>query len=1035
MNESILKALMQLFAFLVDVEQDGLTGNAREVVETYLEKEFGDEQMNTFLLQFDDMLQLFHQEARHLEEHDGTFEFSQALRGIVNQINHEFEQYHKMWLVLQLIEFLGDGEVVTDKRLELIRALAASFRISEFEFNNSLQFILGQEEKDMPINEKLLLIDSNANFSHPKMKHHLSEKLKGKIYALHIDSTNTFLIKYFGENNLFLNGHNVKVGRAYIFGVGSVIRSPKTDPVYYSKVANKFISGLAKEKIRYTASNISFHYKGTDNGIYPFSLQAESGQLIGVMGNSGVGKSILLNVLNGNQKLHTGQICINGYDIHREREAVEGLIGYVPQDDLLIEELTVYQNLMFNARLCFASHSEVELKEVVDRSLVDFDLVEAQELKVGNPLNKFISGGQRKRLNIALELMREPAVLFVDEPTSGLSSNDSEKVMLLLKRQTIKGKLVMVNIHQPSSDVFKLFDKLLIMDHGGRIIFQGNPMDAVVYFRTAAHYLKAEESECYACGNVNTEQILKIIEARVVNEYGRLTRKRKRSAREWYDIYQKRVEPTLKKVDCGQQSLLPQNAFKIPDRAKQLIIFVKRNVMAKLADRQYLAISMLEAPLLALVIGFFTRYAAATSGVTTRYMFGLNDNIPAFLFMSVIAALFMGLSVSAEEIIKDRRIREREKFLHLSHFSYINSKVMVMLAISAIQALLFVSVGNALLGIRGMFLSYWLIFFSTAFTANMVGLNISAALTSVVAIYVSIPLILVPQLLFSGVVVPFQKLHRSVTSQLYVPVIGDLMISRWSYEALMVHQFRSNRFERNFFAFDQELSRCSYYFNYLIPALQLKVQEQTRQLSLNAESDIASHNRLLITNGIAEVKAQVAGVDSLANKNVTPFLAGNMVPDSLLHYLADCRIVFSTRFDSTMRQRDRAYHQLEARMGGNDRVVQLKQRYHNAALADVVLSNNDLTKIVEDNDRFVRRKEPVFTIPDNRYGRAQLYAPVKRIGGWLIPTFWFNAMVLWLFSAVLYVMLLTNASRNIGRYFEVFKFRRLARRISRYLPR
>jgi len=1035
MNESILKVLMQLFAFLVDVEQNGSRRNAREVVQTYLEKEFGDEQMNVFLAQFDEMLKLFHQEAKHLEEREGTFVFSQALNEIIDHINHELEQYHKMWLVLQLIEFLDDGEVVTEKRLELIRALAASFRISEFEFNNAQQFILGQQEEDMPINEKLLLIDSNANFSHPKMKHHLSEKLKGKIYVLHIDSTNTFLIKYFGENNLFLNGHNIKVGRAYIFGVGSVIRSPKTDPIYYSKVASKFIIGLAKEKIRYTASNISFHYRGTDNGIYPFSIQAESGQLIGIMGNSGVGKSILLNVLNGNQKLHSGQICINGFDIHQERREIEGLVGYVPQDDLLLEELTVNQNLLFNARLCFANHSEAELREVVDRSLLDFDLVEAQELKVGNPLNKFISGGQRKRLNIALELMREPAVLFVDEPTSGLSSNDSEKVMLMLKRQTIKGKLVMVNIHQPSSDVFKLFDKLLIMDHGGRIIFQGNPMDAVVYFRTAAHYLKADESECYACGNVNTEQILKIIEARVVNEYGRLTRKRKRSAREWYDIYQKRVEPKLKRVECGQKSLLPSNAFKIPNRAKQLVIFMKRNVMAKLADRQYLAISMLEAPILAFVIGFFTRYATSTSGVATRYMFGLNDNISAFLFMSVIAAIFMGLSVSAEEIIKDRRIREREKFLHLSHFSYINSKVLVMLAISAIQALLFVSVGNALLDIRGMFFSYWLIFFSTAFTANMVGLNISAALSSVVAIYITIPLILVPQLLFSGVVVPFQKLHRSVTSQLYVPVIGDLMISRWSYEALMVQQFRSNRFERNFVALDQELSCCSYYFNYLIPALQLKVQEHARQLALVTSPEIEYHNRQVITNGILEVQLHLKGLDSLENVNVSPSLNGKLLPDSLLRYLADCRMVFSAKFDSTMRQRDRAYHKLEARLGGNDRVLLLKQQYHNDALADVVLSNNDLTKIVEDNDRFVRRKEPVFTIPDNRYGRAQFYAPVKRIGGLLIPTYWFNTMVLWLFGAVLYTMLLSNASRNLARYFEVFKFRRLARRISRYLPR
>jgi len=1029
MNEAILRALMQLFAFLVDTEQDGLTGNARGVVHSYLEKEFSDDQVDFYLVQFDEMLQAYHQEATHTEESEGTFVFSQSLNGIVTKINQEFEQYHKMWLVLQLIEFLGDGGVVTDKRLELIRALAASFRISEFEFNNSMQFILGGEE-EMPYNEKLLFVNSDENFSHPKVKHLLSSKLKGKVYVLHIDSTNTFLIKYFGENNLFLNGHNVNVGRAYILGVGSVIRSPKTDPIYYSKIASKFISGLVKEKIRFTASNISFSYKGTDNGIQPFNFQAESGQLIGVMGNSGVGKSILLNVLNGNQKLNTGRICINGFDLATEKKELEGIIGYVPQDDLLIEELTVFQNLMFNARLCFSKYSEAELLVVVNQCLGDFDLVEAQDLKVGNPLNKFISGGQRKRLNIALELMREPALLFVDEPTSGLSSSDSEKVMLLLKRQTIKGKLVIVNIHQPSSDIYKIFDKLLVMDHGGRIIFQGNPMDAVVYFRNAAHYLRAEESECYACGNVNTEQILKIVEARVVNEYGRLTRKRKRSARDWYDLYLKKVESNMKPVVCGEKSILPQNPFKIPPRAKQLGIFMKRNMLSKLADSQYLSIALLEAPILALIIGFFTRYAADNN----RYFFGLNDNIPSFLFMSVVASLFMGLSVSAEEIIKDRRIRQRETFLNLSRFSYINSKVLIMMAISAIQALLFVAVSNLLLEIGGMFFSYWLIFFSAAFCANMVGLNISAALTSVVAIYISIPLILVPQLLFSGVVVPFHKLHRSVTSQEQVPLIGDLMLSRWAYEALMVHQFKENRFEKNFYAFDQELSQCSYTFNYLIPLVQLKVQELQRYQQLTKYQEAIVHRKMLISNGIDQIVKDLNASEPNA-LIVNRYVANDFNADSVLSFLAMARQKLNAQFDTTMRRRDRAYHALELKLGSKEKVLLQKQRYYNTALSDIVLNNNELVKIVEEDDRFVRRKDPVFMIPENRFGRAHYYAPAKRIGSLVIDTYWFNFLVLWLFSGVLYATLMLDTWRIVVKYFEIFKFRRLAKRISRYLPK
>ena len=122
-------------------------------------------------------------------------------------------------------------------------------------------------------------------------------------------------------------------------------------------------------------------------------------------------------------------------------------------------------------------------------------------------VNTFLSGGQRKRLNIALELLREPSVLFVDEPTSGLSSADSEKVMNLLKRQTFKGKMVFANIHQPSSEIFSLFDKLLVVDQGGRVIYYGNPLDAISYFKRASHYVDAEESECLSCGNVNIDQI------------------------------------------------------------------------------------------------------------------------------------------------------------------------------------------------------------------------------------------------------------------------------------------------------------------------------------------------------------------------------------------------------------------------------------------------------------------------------------------------------------------------------------------------
>src|SRR5690606_14208356 len=154
--------------------------------------------------------------------------------------------------------------------------------------------------------------------------------------------------------------------------------------------------------------------------------------------------------LNGNYTPYSGKVTINGLDIHHERDEVSGMIGYISQDDLLIEELSVYQNLYQNAKLCFDGLTDEQIGEKVKNTLLALGLYEIKDIQVGSRMNKKISGGQRKRLNIALELIREPSVLFVDEPTSGLSSRDSENIMDLLKELALKGKLVFVVIHQPS---------------------------------------------------------------------------------------------------------------------------------------------------------------------------------------------------------------------------------------------------------------------------------------------------------------------------------------------------------------------------------------------------------------------------------------------------------------------------------------------------------------------------------------------------------------------------------------------------------
>lgn len=995
MNESVLNALMKLFAIIVDEQKHGFELAARDVVSHYLETRFNKEWQDRYLNNFDAYLKESYYDT---EDFDYKMLKNRQIHEACVEILEEVDQEQKVWILLQLLEFIDDSEFTGEEVIDFAHTVAASFKISAEEFELAHKFILG-DEYSIPFNEHLLLIDSNEDFENDQVKHIYEPKLRGRVFVLRIESTKTYLIKYFGEYNLFLNGHNIKVDRSYTITFGSVIRSPRIDPIYYSQIVSEFIERKDRSRINIVAKNVEFKFKGTDNGVHPLNFKAESGQLIGIMGGSGTGKSTLLNVLNGNLPLNSGNIWINGYDLHKEKDKLAGIIGYVPQDDLLLEELTVFENLYYNAKLCFENISEKAIYEKIEDTLEKFDLVEARDLKVGDPINKILSGGQRKRLNIALEMMRRPSVLFVDEPTSGLSSMDSEKVMLLLKRQTLRGRLVMCNIHQPSSDIFKLLDVLIILDQGGRVIYSGNPIEAIIYFKTQSHFVNPEESECLTCGNVSSEQILKIIETKMMNEYGKQIRKRKRGPEEWHALYKEQIEDKRKIDKPEKKADLPENYFQIPRRLKQLKIYLARDVNAKLSNIQYMMITLLEAPLLAVILGYFTKYISGSIDDPTAYIFAKNENLPSYIFMSVVVALFLGLIISAEEILHDRRIIKRESFLNLSRWSYINSKVIVMLGISAIQTLFFVLIANSILEIKGLNLEYWLMLYTVSSCANLIGLNLSASLNSVVAVYVSIPFILVPQLLFSGVIVSYNKLHPSITTQKYVPVCGDLMTSRWAYEALMVEQFSQNKFEKQFFDLEKKMSDASYMASFLVPELSQRYKSYVRHAN-------EKKNKVANLSLLRDEFGKLSHIESLP-KNISYTNA-----DSVNQWLDDLQQIAWSSYSRASNNRDQAYNKLLIKYESSDELFAFKQKYHNEAIEQVVLNKRDLNKFTEYEGELVQLKDPIFKSPEHKIGRAHFYAAEKRVGNYLIETFWFNLAFIWLTTAFFYFTLYVDFFRR-----------------------
>jgi ABC-type multidrug transport system ATPase subunit len=1020
MNEFILNALLQLFAIIANVSEDGISFKARNIVKSYLSKHLSSNLIRKYLRLFDDYLKIHHPDNLSEEGGGGQTTISNSLKvtEIGKAINRNLLQREKFIVFLRLVEFINEDEVMTKKELDFIRTVANTFNISGTEQSNIREFVLDSLSAKIAT-DKLLIVDADTKPTIPDVKHIHVHDMEGRIVILRHASTNTFVFRYSGDSTLYLNGYNIIPGRIELMEQGAMITGHKINPIYYSDVANRFHHSEVSSRVHFVAEEVEFQFRNSSKGIKRFSFEKESGHLIGIMGGSGVGKSTLINLLSGKLKPQDGRITINGINIHKEPDKIQGLIGFVPQDDLLLEELTVFENLYFNAKLCLDHFSAHEILRRVNQILIDLELEDTKHLKVGNPLKKFISGGQRKRLNIALELIREPGVLFVDEPTSGLSSHDSEKVMLLLKEQALKGRLVIVNIHQPFSDIYKLFDQVMILDKGGYIIYKGNPIDAIVYFKTLSNYVNAEEGHCLSCGNVMPEEILQIVEAREVDEYGKLTKERKVEPEEWHTVYKEKIE-SKQEIRPGKGKL-PDIDFRVPRAFSQFRVFVIRNVLSKLANRQYLLVNFLEAPLLALIIGYFTKYISDPSSGAT-YLFRENVNLPVYLLMSVVVALFMGLMVSAEEIIRDKKILERESFLRLSWLSYIHSKIFVLFCISAIQTLSFVLVGNLILEIKGMFLSYWLILFTTSCLANLIGLNLSSGLNSVITIYIIIPFILVPQLLFSGFTVNYDKLHKIYRNPVYVPVIGDMMTSRWAYEALAVDQFKDNKFSRNFFATDMLKSNASYH-KYVLDQVKNRIENLNFEIQKDKAYDSAK-SLDLINAELHKLSDQGVIQPFPDLDQLSPRTFDQQVYKEVIDYLERQKRRLTRITYEALDKKDEIDRLLVEDLGGEDAYLKLEDDYYNKRLAELLQNRPVIESAVEIDNRFVRKIDLIYMEPLSKFGRAHFYAPVKKLGNLTIDTYLFNFIFIWVTTLFFYLALGFDILRRMVNWGERVKLRR-----------
>ncbi|MCF6359967.1 MAG: ATP-binding cassette domain-containing protein [Cyclobacteriaceae bacterium] len=996
MSKTLLEVLLKLFAIIIKEGQ--VTNAEREKIKEILKNQLNKELVQQYIKFFDDEVKKLNKLTSVNEE--------QLIDNLCRSVANELTKHQMYAILLQMTSAtLADGNI-SKRENQLVERVREKFKVNTTDFEIIKEFVIAQKIEDFK-NENVFIIDGQED-GEDKNYFHLSRKnLNGFIAIIHFQSTSTAFIKKIGSSEVVLNGIRLPNNHIKAFTEGSSVRG-KFDTIYYSDLLSLYQVNGEIPPLSLEVKNISYTFKNGYVGLRNINFSERSGKLLGIMGASGAGKSTLLNVLNGTDKPTEGIVKINGIDIHQNPDHVDGVIGYVPQDDLLLEDLSVFDNLYYAGRLCFSHLSKQELSELVDKTLTSIGLIHIKNLKVGSPLEKVISGGQRKRVNIALELLREPSILFVDEPTSGLSSRDSENIMDLLKELSLNGKIVFVVIHQPSSQIFKMFDRLLILDTGGYQIYYGMPVESVVHFKEAMKMIDSEEGECSSCGNVNPEQVFDIIETKVLDEYGNQTKERKVAPEEWTKIYSKSpqpksIEPVLEK---------PSSTLHLPNLLSQMGIFIKRDVLSKLANRQYLLINLLEAPIIAAILAFIVKYSGA------EYEFYKNQNIPSYIFMSIIVAMFMGLTVSAEEIIKDKKILQREAFLNLSKGSYISSKLFLMFGISAVQTFLFVLVGNTILEIDGMYLIFWAVLFTTSCFANLLGLNISSAMNSVVTVYILIPFLLIPQILLSGVVVQYDQLHKAFRNDVDVPIIGDLMVSRWALEASLVAQFTQNDFGKKFYNYNKVISDTRYNSVYLIPKLETSLLEGFKLSKSSKEEDLyIAGQKLRLVRSEIKHQLQAVGEDQFPDyKKINSREIDQTVLSGALDYLKAYKTYSLNRQNKAMILKDKLVVSLQ-----HEGLFELlKRNNYNENIDKTVSKSLSQNRILEKDGKLHQIVDPIYQSihPTSIFDyRTPFYAPIKHFLGAKIETPLFNILSIWAMTLILMIALYRDWLKKVMNFF------------------
>lgn len=503
------------------------------------------------------------------------------------------------------------------------------------------------------------------------------------------------------------------------------------------------------------------------------SLSLFPRELVALMGPSGAGKSTLMRCLSGHLQPTKGEVLFNGESLFQNYARFSPFLGYLPQDDIMHRELTVREALYYSARLRLPDdYSDREIFQRIETVVAQLGLEGSEDVIIGSPERQGVSGGQRKRVNLAMELLTDPLILFLDEPTSGLSSEDALIVMEVLRKLADSGKTLVVTIHQPSLEIFRRFDQLILIakDRGntepGRLVYYGPA------YPDAVHFFNPDGLPHVKPGtDPSPDEVLRGL--------GR------RPAAQWAFAYQhsqyyqdfvlnRQVKSNSPNVRSAQGAGTGKPS---PSFTNQTWTLIRRCFRVKIRDTYGSAILLAQAPIVALLIVLIFG-KQASSNDPEEYLQGK----PMTIFLTGLAALWFGCSNAAREIVGEWAIFRREWMVGLRIAPYLLSKFVVLGGLCVVQCLVLLIVISAWCNWEAAYPGMYGFILAAALSGLAIGLAVSAlARTSEMALGF-LPLVLIPMVILGGALVPIHKIPDAMQTVAY------LMPSRWAYEGMLVYE-------------------------------------------------------------------------------------------------------------------------------------------------------------------------------------------------------------------------------------------------------